>query len=632
MKERIMHVIERIAPQEISFSDQWTLYSNIIDSSINEYISEVNKNSLKQLLLAFLREGILPYHYQNSTVIFDLRRSNYFMYVNRVKLFSLLRFTSFDSLILKHKTTSVKQTITDPLKLLDIVKIELRSVLNMEQWVKFYKEVANHLQNALLSTWKKYSIGKLISRSKRKSHSLLNVLKSPQVSANSSLQFEQSVFSGHPYHPCAKTKLGFTIEDTINYSPEFQSKVGIFIAAVQKEYAHIEAMQFNINFTEWFANYYPDAWEAWEQELKKNNLEIKNYIPFPVHPWQVYYFTFISPLFKDYLEKKIIVLLDKAKVIASPTLSFRTLLPIENINAPYIKLPVAIQATSIVRTLSPISTKNMPKISGMLKKILETENYFSNRLDVLPESYGPHLKGLNSDQAQHFTAIFRDNISNYLAADEVAIVVAAFFEKSFMSETNLFIEIMELSGCLTYHDALTYFLHYADLVLGSYLDLYLLYGIALEGHQQNTLAIVQDGKIKRFIARDFDGIEIHSDSFKSMGVALNLTEDSPYLQQNKETVRNQLLYTVYQLHLGELVLLLANYFNCEEKPFWHIVRQITEQRFYALKDRMCPSIWQAEFNTILNVHWPVKALLRMRLEKNYLRDGLFSQIANPLML
>ena len=325
MKERIMHVIERIAPQEISFSDQWTLYSNIIDSSINEYISEVNKNSLKQLLLAFLREGILPYHYQNSTVIFDLRRSNYFMYVNRVKLFSLLRFTSFDSLILKHKTTSVKQTITDPLKLLDIVKIELRSVLNMEQWVKFYKEVANHLQNALLSTWKKYSIGKLISRSKRKSHSLLNVLKSPQVSANSSLQFEQSVFSGHPYHPCAKTKLGFTIEDTINYSPEFQSKVGIFIAAVQKEYAHIEAMQFNINFTEWFANYYPDAWEAWEQELKKNNLEIKNYIPFPVHPWQVYYFTFISPLFKDYLEKKIIVLLDKAKVIASPTLSFRTL-------------------------------------------------------------------------------------------------------------------------------------------------------------------------------------------------------------------------------------------------------------------------------------------------------------------
>lgn len=628
-----MHVIERIPSKEISFIEQYNSYSNTINFSINEYLSEVNKHSLKQLLLAFLREDILPYHYQNSTVIFDLKRSNYFMYVNRVKLFSLLRFTNFDSLILKHKTTALKQTITDPLKLLDIVKVELGSILNMDQWYKFYNEVANHLQNSLLSTWKKYSIRKSIDRDKKIPNNRPKniLLKSTKVSANGSLQFEQSVFSGHPYHPCAKTKLGFSIEDTVNYSPEFQSKVGIFITAVKKEYVHIEGMQINTNFSEWFAHYYPGAWHIWLGELKKNNLELKNYVPFPVHPWQVYNFTFISPLFKEYLEKKIIVLFDNVKVIASPTLSFRTLLPIEK-NAPYIKLPVAIQATSIVRTLSPISTKNMPKISRMLKEILIIENYFSNRLDVLPESYGLHLKGLNIDTAKHFTAIFRENITDYLAENEVAIVVAAFFEKSSISDSNLFIEIMELSGCLTYQDALTYFFNYVELVLGSYLDLYLLYGIALEGHQQNTLAIVQDGKIKRFIARDFDGIEIHIDSFKPMGINLDITDDSPYWQKNKETVRNQLLYTVYQLHLGELVLLLANYFNSEETAFWRIVRQVTEQRFYALKNKMHPSVWQNEFNTILQAYWPVKALLRMRLEKNYLRDGLFYQIVNPLTL
>ncbi len=626
-----MHVIDRISAQEINFSEQYKLYSNTFSFSINECISEVNKHSLKQLLLAFLREGILPYHYQNATVIFDLQRSNYFMYVTRVKLFSLLRFTQFDSLILKHKATSLKQTITDPLKLLDIVKNELESILNMDQWLKFYKEIANHLQNALLSTWKKYSVNKLIDRSKKNSHHQLNnLLKSPQRTDNGSLQFEQSVFSGHPYHPCAKTKLGFTIEDTINYSPEFQSKVGIYIAAVRKKFVHIESMQQNTNFTEWFSECYPVAWISWLEELKKNNLEARNYIPFPVHPWQVYYFTFVSPLFKDYIENKIIVIFDKAKIIASPTLSFRTLLPIENTNSPYIKLPVAVQATSIVRTLSPISTKNMPRISNILKKILETEDYFSRRLGLLPESYGLHLKELNIDEAKHFTAIFRENITSHLATNEVAIVVAAFFEKSSLSETNLFIEIMQLSGCLTYQDALGYFLHYTDLVLGSYLDLFLLYGIALEGHQQNTLAILRDGKIKRFIARDFDGIEIHGESLQLMGIDLDLTENSPYLQKNKETVRNQLLYTVYQLHLGEIVLLLANYFNCEEKPFWKIVREVTEQRFYALKNRMCPITWKKEFNTILNSHWPVKALLRMRLEKNYLRDGLFSQIVNPL--
>jgi siderophore synthetase component len=472
-----------------------------------------------------------------------------------------------------------------------------------------------------------------VERSKKKSdHQLNNLLKSSQITENSSLKFEQSVFSGHPYHPCAKTKLGFTVEDTINYSPEFQSKVNIHIAAVKKQYVHIESIQQNIDFTEWFSKHYPEAWINWLEELKKNNLEVRNYIPFPVHPWQVYYFTFISPLFKDYIENKVIVIFDKAKVTASPTLSFRTLLPIDNINSPYIKLPVAVQATSIIRTLSPISTKNMPRISNILQKILITENYFSSRLSLLQESHGLHLKELDIDVAKHFTAIFRENITKQLAENEVAIVVAAFFEKSSLSETNLFIEIMQLSGCLTYNDALEYFLHYADLVLGSYLDLFLLYGIALEGHQQNTLAILREGKIQRFIARDFDGIEMHDESLKSMGINLDLTENSPYLQKNKETVRNQLLYTVYQLHLGEIVLLLANYFNCEEKPFWKIVRKVTEQRFNALKDRMCPNIWKKEFNTILNNHWPVKALLRMRLEKNYLRDGLFFQIANPLSI
>lgn len=627
-----MHVIDRISAQEISFSEQYKLYSNTFNFSINECISEVNKHSIRQLLLAFLREEILPYHYQNATVIFDLQRSNYFMYVTCVKLFSLLRFTHFDSLILKDKSTSLKQTITDPLKLLDIIKNELGSILNMDQWLKFYKEIANHLQNALLSTWKKYSVNKLIDRSKNNPHRLNNLLKSPQIAVNASLQFEQSVFSGHPYHPCAKTKLGFTIQDTINYSPEFQSKVGIYIAAVQEKYVHVESMQENIKFTEWFSEFYPGAWGSWLEELKKNNLDAKNYIPFPVHPWQVYYFTFISPLFKDYIENKIIVILDKAKIIASPTLSFRTLLPVEHINSPYIKLPVAVQATSIVRTLSPISTKNMPRISSVLQKILIKENYFSNRLGLLPESYGLHLKELSIDEAKHFTAIFRENITKHLADNEIAIVVAAFFEKSSVSEANLFIEIMQLSGCLSYQDALRYFLHYADLVLGSYLDLFLLYGIALEGHQQNTLAILREGKIKRFIARDFDGIEIHAESLKSTGINVALTKNAPYLQKNKETVRNQLLYTVYQLHLGEIVLLLANYFNCEEKPFWTIVREVTEQRFYALKNRMCPITWKKEFNTILNTHWPVKALLRMRLEKNYLRDGLFSQIVNPLSL
>jgi siderophore synthetase component len=624
-----MHVIDRVSAQEISFSEQYKLYSNTFNFSINESISEVNKHSLKQLLLAFLREDILPYHYQNATVIFDLKRSNYFMYVTNVKLFSLLRFTHFDSLILKHKSTSLKQTITDPLKLLDIVKNELESILNMDQWVKFCKEIANHLQNALLSNWKKYSWSKLIDRNKKNSHHQLNtLLKSPQITINGSLQFEQSVFSGHPYHPCAKTKLGFSVEDVFSYSPEFNPQVSIILGAVHKKFLHIEKEKEKPDFVDFFSRYYPDIFEKWSIKIKNLDLNLNDYVPFPVHPWQAR--RIIPNLFSDYFKEKIIFLFENITIDMTPTLSFRTLAPVKYPYAPYIKLPVAIQATSDIRTLTNASTENTPKITCLLEEILLKENYFSQRLFILPEYYGLHLKGIGEDKARNFTAIFRENINNYLGKNEVAITIASLFEDLYPEKINLFISLLQLAGFFTKQDALNYFNKYVDLVLGSYLDLYLVYGISLEGHQQNTMAIFENGQIKRFIARDLDGTRILAEVFKAHKLKMSNFITEPL--RDKIHVRNLLLHTVYQLHLGELVLLLAKYYNCEDIFFWEIVRKVTECRFNKLKDKMNSDRWKTEYHAILQADWPVKALMSMRLEKQHRQGGIFGQIVNPLNL
>ncbi len=129
------------------------------------------------------------------------------------------------------------------------------------------------------------------------------------------------------------------------------------------------------------------------------------------------------------------------------------------------------------------------------------------------------------------------------------------------------------------------------------------------------------------------GIEIFCDSLNAQGIHFDIPENSPCLKNDRVVVRNQLLHTVYQLHLGELVLLQANYFECPEAPFWNVVKQVTEQSFYRLRGKMKSSpLWEIEYHAILKADWPLKALLRMRLEKNYLRDGLFSQVSNPLVM
>lgn len=626
-KESIMHVIDRISAQEIGFNEQYKIYSNNFNLSINECISEVNKHSLKQLLLAFLREGLLPYHYQNDTVIFDLQRSNYFMYVTKVKLYSLLRFTNFDSVILKHKLTTLKQTITDPMKLLQIVKEELGNILNMDQWYKFSNEVANHLQNSLLSTWKKYSIRKSVDINKKHSNNQSNVfLESSKNIINSSLQFEQSIFIGHPYHPCAKTKIGFSIEDVLNYSPEFSPRVSVILCAVHKKYVHIQKLDDKPIFIDWFAQYFPDIYASWIIRLQNLHLDENDYIPFPVHPWQAV--NIIPSLFFDYLKEKIIFIFENIKLDMSPTLSLRTLAPIEYVHAPYIKFPIAIQATSDMRTLTKASTENTPKMTYVLEEVLKKENYFSGKLFILPEYYGLNLKAISEEKSKHFTAIFRENVNKYLYQDEVAVTVACLFENFYPKKLNLFIEFLHEAGYFTKNDALNYFSKYVDLVLNGYLDIYLLYGIALEGHQQNTLAIFEKGQIKRFIARDLDGTRIFADTLKSQSHKLSDHLTEPF--RDKIHVRNLLLHTVYQMHLGELVLLLARYYNCGDILFWEIVRKETIRRFDKLRYRMKLETWEKEYHAILKADWPVKTLMRMRLEKQHRQGGMFSHIANPL--
>ncbi len=136
-------------------------------------------------------------------------------------------------------------------------------------------------------------------------------------------------------------------------------------------------MKGGVDFNHWFASSYPCAWLAWQESLTKKKLKIEEYVPFPVHPWQVYYFTFIEPnLLSRYIKAKTIVFLEDVKVTSSPTLSFRTLLPKNENNPAYIKLLVAVQATSAFRTLSAVSTLNVPKISLTLQAILEKEKLF----------------------------------------------------------------------------------------------------------------------------------------------------------------------------------------------------------------------------------------------------------------
>lgn len=606
--------------------DQVADFTN--QSNTQEHFEHVQLNSLMRILQAFLREEILDASFEDNTLVFTLPQSMRTIFIDRIRMGSLFRYTSFGNVYLRENCGSVRQ-IKNPFDLLDIFISELDSEAERANWDRLIQEINDHLRNALLSNSKNWVLNQKIKKESQEL-GLQYFLQWVNLQPNRSYFFEQYITRGHPYHPCSKTKLGFSIEDVINYSPEFQPHVPLQLVAVHNTLVHIEAMEAEGDYLNFFAKNYSATWKAWQQYLITNQLNPADYIPIPVHPWQAQ--NQLPELFADFISKGLLHICEDISISATPTLSFRTLAPIALKDAPYIKLPIAIQATSVFRTLEPKSTQNTPKVSSMLTDIFAKETNFANRLSILRENFGLHLKTVSDEQARNLTVIFRENPNLNLQEGEIAIVVAALFEKSPLSGSALLIDLMQMAGIHHQEDAYRYFQHYVDLVLGSYLDLYLGYGIALEGHQQNTLAVFRDGQIVRFIARDFDGVNIHLSTLEETGYVFKAYPGTSAITQNKQQVRNLLLHTVYQLHLGEVVLTLANHFGCAEDEFWQVVRDTTEQRLLLFKEKLNSEVWQKEAHCLLEADWPCKALLRMRLLKRFSQERLFFLLPNPLRL
>ncbi|WP_230593276.1 IucA/IucC family C-terminal-domain containing protein [Coxiella burnetii] len=103
--------------------------------------------------------------------------------------------------------------------------------------------------------------------------------------------------------------------------------------------------------------------------------------------------------------------------------------------------------------------------------------------------------------------------------------------------------------------AFDYFKRHVALTLNAFLDLYLMYGIALEAHTQNTLIVFKEGCPTRFINRDLGGIYIHMPTLQQQDFTLLQDVPTLILTSDPKVARYKILHTVY--YQSHLLLALA---------------------------------------------------------------------------
>lgn len=582
------------------------------------------EQSLSQRVIqACMQEKLIDYEIANNTLCVKLDSEK--KLIATIQSFALNKFKINSPLFLQTKNEIY------PLKklysVLNLIRTTLKMTIDPAKWAQFVAEVKNCKRNTVLSTT--FMQGFNLELAKKiattNSHTLSNYLLQHYTQEQQLIFFEQWAARGHPYHPCNKTKSGFTKKEYMQYSPEFNPDVDLLVAAIHKTCMQVSTEN-KLGFTEWFAQQFPALYETWLEKLRDMKLTPGNFYPIFIHPWQ--YQKKLKLAFKDLIQTKHLLLLPKLKIKAKPSLSFRTMILKERL-LPHIKLPVGIYSTSAMRTISAPSVQNGPQISRVLQSILQKETAIAHYLKLAYELYGLHSTHKDPEIAKHLAIIYRNNPALHVNPQQLPIVVAALFEKSPTQDLPFFIEIMLSKINNTLAAAEAYFADYCRLTLMTFFDLFLKYGIALEGHQQNTIAVFENNQLAYYILRDLGGLRIHQPTLEQHGYTIDFYPDSFNCTTHAKDATNTFLHTVIFCHLGEIILLLAKHFAVDEKLFWRILKNELLTRFNLLKPHVDSTRWQEEFAAILHADWDLKCLMQMRL-KNYSRDYIYLPLHNPL--
>lgn len=424
------------------------------------------------------------------------------------------------------------------------------------------------------------------------------------------LYSESLIFEGHPTHPLTKTKLPLSMEEVRTYSPEFEKIINLKVMLIHNEYVNVTTI---LDHSQFILNeVIPEYLDELHTFMNNRERLLKDYKVILVHPWQ--YEHTIRNKFKEWLQNHILIS-TPFHVPSKATSSFRTM---SLINHPYhVKLPVNVQATSAVRTVSPETTIDGPKLSQALHR--ELNQY--TQLDVALEPYGLFAK-TDSDDARQLACIIREK--PFTKDDGILLVTGALVNKNVVdNEITVDSYLKWINDDINQHTIHQFMRNYTRQLVTPLLALIQDYGIALEAHMQNTLVHLGPEYQIQFIVRDLGGsrIDIKTLSQKLKHIEV---ENKSLLADSIEEVIMKFQHAVVQNQLAELIFHFKKYDFIKEEELFNIIQEEIEVAINDTKPH-ADTLRKVLFGPTITV----KALLKMRMKKK-VKKYLNISLDNPI--
>ncbi len=611
-----------------------------------KYLSKARETVLKAVVSSMLRENIMDLSNKPSLTVEEAKKQlgriseseNHYIGYHRLTLkqggeiwIPVQRIYAFQRYVIDRPfyigQDGERRTLSHPIEWIYLLKNE-----SSYRWEELAQELCNACANQALAYafWehKRRSIAKEMTKA-----GMTNLLewvshqKQHQHRFNSSLFFEQLCIEGHNLHPGAKTKMGMEPSAVFAYSPECQGAPHLHFVAVHKE------------MTEWsvYTKCRSDLWDQYpglQEAVLEQGIDLELYLIIPVHVWQ--WERVIPHLYASEIAQNLIIPIHNYSIASQAMSSFRTVQPValDSLERWSVKVSVDSQMTSTVRSISRYTTNNGPRFTECILKIIEQELLLKGRVTPLGEWLGFNFKSEDERKSRNLSAVFRESVESQIGDDELAIVGTALYAPSPTTGQALICDLIEQyywqMDQMDLQQAVKQFVaEYATLVLSGYLTLMVKYGVGLEGHLQNSVPVFRRGKPTRLLIRDWGGARIYKKRLEKYELPIHLLPGSLTLANEENEMRNKVFYTVYQNHLGEVIIQICKYYGISESELWQIIFSVTDQIFSQLmKEDQVREDAKADRNYFYQSDVLHKALAYMRLAPH--KGDVYVAVPNPL--
>jgi len=409
-------------------------------------------------------------------------------------------------------------------------------------------------------------------------------------------ELEGDVMDGHPYHPCYKSRIGFSLTDHREFGPEFKPRLKLTWVAIHQDEAKISVSS-SLDFTAFAQQELGADYVRFRETITTQGKNPDHYVMVPVHPWQ--WRQIIASEFAEQFRTKSVIYLGEGTDEYRPQQSIRTLANATSREKAYVKLPLSITNTSTGRILAQHTICNAARVSDWLGQIVQSDRYLRDqlRLVLLKEIAGIsyHHQGLVNTMEQKvygtLGVIWRESLHTYLQPEETAVPFNALCCTD-VTNRPLIDPWIRALGLRTW-------LH--RLLEASVLPLiHLLYahGVAMESHAQNMILILRDGMPERVALKDFhDGIRYSPTVAQPFGYPQveyppanhpRLNRNSFIEKEDPVEIKDFLHDAFFFINLSELALFLEKHYELPEQEFWEMVAGVIvryQEQFTQFQER-----------------------------------------------